>query len=580
MRQGAILVCVAMVAAGAVWAAEATGDVPEAAAKACFEGRWLLVQTRLDEAIDRLSLATELAPGGYAEAEQLLAKARARRAEAQAHHDRAAAALEQQKWDEAVQEIAAATTIFPKYVEAKALLEKIQQRAAAFYLAAGQERLEAGDLAGADVALGRAQDYVADLPGLGETIARVARRRIETALAHEQWGQALLWAREAAAADPKKAEYQTLEQAALERVTARLRFAVAPADPADDGPSAATATMAAVAWKGLSDEGPAFIQFGAAEAPAFTVRFEASKVDVRTARGRAEDQTYRYTVRKEEPNPEYERLSDLLEAAIKSLAELRTEVVQRPCYTCGGTGWLVCRTCGGKGTVGGALCPACAGSGRPGRVRCPLCGGTGWRVGILGTEVGRLEREVDRLRDQLGRTPARIVRESPADWPYVVEYYEKTGTVEASIRVTDVATGRAILADALRQHASHEDTAIQGANPAIGLEAKSLALPPDEQVREGLLEAAGKEAAARIRAAILKARATARQAESDQLLAKGKVAEAVEAGVEAALLWEPLDAKKAALLMKGLGDRLRIEERYPDAPPAEAAPDPDAPPAR
>jgi hypothetical protein len=172
----------------------------------------------------------------------------------------------------------------------------------------------------------------------------------------------------------------------------------------------------------------------------------------------------------------------------------------------------------------------------------------------------------------LARTPPRIVRDVPADWAYAVEYYEKTGTVEATLRITDAASGRAILADALRRHRREEDTTIQNANPAIGLAAKPLKLPPDEAVREGLLAEAGDEAAARVLAAVLAARAAERQAASDRLLAEGKVAEAVEAAMDAAVLREPIDPQKAGLQMKGLRDRLRIEERYPERPAAPAPP--------
>ncbi len=549
-------------------------EVPEAAAKACFEGRWLLVQNRLDEALEKLQLALDLAPG-YVEAEQLLAKARARRQEAQTHYDRAAAALQEEKWDKAVQEVAAATNVFPKYREAKALLEDIQRKAAAAYLAAGLERLEAGDLAAAEVALGRAQDYVADLPGVREGLARAASMRAEAALARQQWGQALLWAREAVASDAKE-EYQAQVQAAQARVFARIRFGVTQAAPEAGGPSAATAALAAGAWRRLQERKPEFVLLPAAgaapEAAAFTVRLEAGKLDILTERTRIENRTHRYTVRQDEPNPDYARIRDLLDAATQRLAALRTEVVDRPCYTCSGTGWLLCRACGGTGAVGGAPCAACGSSGRPGWVRCPLCGGLGRRIGLLGTDIRRLEREVDQLQDQLARTPPRIVREVPADWAYGIEYYEKTGTVEATVRVTDAASGRAILADALRRHRREEDTTIQNANPAIGLAAKPLRLPPDEAVREGLLAEAGDEAAARVLAAVLAARAAERQAASDRLLAEGKVAEAVEAGTDAAVLREPIDPQKAGLQMKGLRDRLRIEERYPDGPPAPPPP--------
>jgi tetratricopeptide (TPR) repeat protein len=557
-------------------------QVSEPARRAAIDGRFLLLQGRVDEAIDKLEMALALAPG-YPEAVSLLAEAKSRRQQAQQHYDRAAALAREGKWDEALLEIDAALQPYGSYAQAKDLLKDIRRRAADSYVAAGAALADSGDLPAADAAYRRSMDYAPDSAAAREGLARVDALRAEAALGRNFWGAALLWATEAVEYAPKKAEYQELAAAARARVVDRIRLTVGPDPEGGAVPTATTADLRAAIWQHLAAAAPAFLAVlagpGAPGPAAFTAAADVTSLEVGPEQMRVENRTQRYAVERQEPNPDYARVVDSLAAANDYLTRLRADY-DRPCPFCGGLGWTVCRACGGTGIVPGVpagACPVCAASGRPGWIRCPRCFGFGRFSSVSITDLRRQEQEVARLQNLLARTSPTIVRQVPADWPYAVEFHERSGTVEAALRVTDRGAGRVVLADAVRKNKRFDDTAIQNANPAIGLAPKALRMPSDEKIRAAILDEAAGEAAARIIAAVAGARAAERLAESERLMAAGKTAEAVEAGVDAAILTEPINRDGAAQLMQSLRERLRTEGRPPAPPAAKVPPPPPSP---
>lgn len=202
-------------------------------------------------------------------------------------------------------------------------------------------------------------------------------------------------------------------------------------------------------------------------------------------------------------------------------------------------------------------------------IRCPLCGGSGLRIGPSDTEVRRRQQEVQRLQDRLAKTPRVTVQQAEADWPYTIEYHERAVALEAALRINYGATGRPVVADSLRKTRRIEDTVIQNANPGIGLAAKTLKLPTEEELVRELVEDAAQEAAGRIVAAVAVAHAAERQAESNRLLAEGKTAEAVEAGADAAVLKEVVGRGQGAALLTALRERLRADQRRDQSPPSK-----------
>jgi tetratricopeptide (TPR) repeat protein len=547
-------------------AAVPAGQVPEAAQKACFDGRWLLVQNRLDEAIAKFEMALAVAPD-YAEAKDLMAQARTRRDLAQQHYDKAAAFLASSRWDDAIQEAVAALGIYPGYPQAKTLLSDIKRRAGDAFLASGSALVTAGDLRGAESAFRRTLEYIYDSPAAREGLAHVDSLRAKAAAAKDLWGAALVWAAEAVEFSPKNQPYQDQVRDARAHVLQRLLFSVGP-EPDETAPTAETSEFRTAAWTRIAKGKPDFVAvLAASDGAAYTVRLEAGEVQVGAGQVRVENRIHRYTTQREEPNPDYQNVRAQLDDARAYLAALVTDY-NRPCTVCGGSGWTRCPSCRGTGLKPppppNVPCPVCAvRGGRPGWLRCPQCGGAGHGTSGEARAIRRQEQIVAALETQLARTPTTVTKAVPAEWPYMVEFHVKAGAVAASWRVTDAAAGKAMAGDAVRRTRQFEDTTIQNPNPGIGLAEKTLNLPADEKVREAVLDDAAKDAADKVLATVLAARAAALQAESQRRLAEGKTAEAIEVGADAAVVKESVNRGEAGNLMKFLRERLRIEERPP-----------------
>jgi tetratricopeptide (TPR) repeat protein len=557
----------------------------EAARRATVDGRFLLVQGRLDEAIEKLKVALSLWPG-YGDAKELLGQAQAKRDEAQRYYDAAAALAKQGKFDEAVQQANAALGVYRMYKQARDLIQDINRRAEQTLLASGLALTAAGNLAEADAAFRRALDYAPESPASRDGLARVASLRSDAAAGRNQWGAALLWADEAADFAPKKQEYQAMEAAARAQVAGRIRVSLGPQPDGGMAPSAATSELRAAIWKRLAGTRPEFlvlqVEPGAAAPPTFSADVEVTSLEISPDRLRVENRSHRYNVQREEPNPDYATVSGLLATATDYLGRLRLDYNQT-CPFCAGTGWLICRACGGTGfapgPVPGAACPVCsAPGGRSGWGRCPRCWGSEHYSSVSITDVRRQEVEVQRLQNVLARTPQTVMRQYPADWPYTIEFHEKVGTLEAGLRIWSAAARRVVAADAVRKSRRFEDSTVQNANPAIGLTAKTLKMPDDETMRKALVADLAGDAAVRLVAAVANICAGERQAEYERLAGEGRMAEAIEAGVDAAVFKTGASRDDADRMMNALRARLRGGEKAAPAPPA--LPAPPAPPAQ
>jgi tetratricopeptide (TPR) repeat protein len=556
--------------------APSAGTTDEAARKLCFDGRWLLIQNRLDEAIDRLQLAVAVDPR-YEEAVQLLAQARTRRAEAQKCYDAAVALAKQGQWDEALRQAQAALGPFPAYPQAKALVPDLKRQATEALLAAGQALVAAGNLGGAEAVLGQAMGYAADPAPVHEALGRVDFLRGKAAAARGAWGAAFLWFSEAAEFSPTRGEYKDPLRAARTAVIQRVQFSLALDRTAPL--SAAGALLRDATWKRLVAARPDFLALAGAQEWAgqasFTAAVDVASLDVKELPARTENKTLAYKTVVEERNPDYDRTLDQLSAARDYLARLAQDY-NAACPYCLGYGWVRCRYCGGTGMKPtpppGTPCPVCALSGRPGWLPCPYCGGAGHGTVAQGQAITRTQRDITSLQTGLARLPATVSKPVTGEWPYAVQIAEKTGTLAGGLRVIAGAAGQAVAVEAVRCIKRFESSTILNPRPEIGLKAAAAVLPTDEVVRQAVLEDAAAETAEKILAAALGARAATLQTTFQKLLADGKTGLAIEMGADAAVIKEAIGKEEAARLKAFLRDRMRIEERWPNATPAVAAP--------
>ena len=553
-------------------------------------GNRQLEERRLDAAITSYESALAVWPF-FDDARRELAESCRRREVAQGHLDRAKALAERGEWDETVRATQAALGVFPFLEEAKALLNRSKQEAAAAHLVTGQGLLAAGKLAEAEAEFKLALGYVPDLAGAKSGLAQADATRGEVARQQGLWGHALLWYMNADEHVSRPA-YRDRVKEARSAIVGRIRFAVAIGAAAGEPDTGALVSRVA---QRVARGKPVFVNL--TDGPAdYTARVGVSRLDIAERRTASENRVHEYTIRQEVVNPE---LADLQRDLGRVRMELRRMVRQYhekchycrgtgrvtcpkcngtaslPCATCGATGQVACATCGGTGAVGGAPCGTCGGTGkvgcptcggtgqiycnacstdaiRNGWIKCPVCKGYGNKARIRQKHIDLKRSEVDSAAWRLRSAPATVIVDVPAQWPYVVETFEKSATMVASIQVTETAGGTVVHCDTVRRQSSNTDQATQTANPAVGLAADPLVLPSDDDIRRALLAAIESDVASRVAAAVVQARVSRAQARAAQLSREGKDVEAVEANVDAALLVEALNSGEASRVLNEL----------------------------
>ena len=301
-----------------------------------------------------------------------------------------------------------------------------------------------------------------------------------------------------------------------------------------------------------------------------------SRFEVNSAIVRAENRTHRYTVYRDVPNEEIPKVQILLDFESRELRQLR-RLANQPCRHCQGHGKVRCPSCSGKGrrvcksckgTARSAApaCPSCAGTGKAscqkckgsGRITCPKCKGSGKNPYISPRTIRRQARTVRDLANRLDRLPATVRRAFPAEWPYVVNYHQKQGRIEARIQLLNPAAGLALPAEAIRKTALHKDSTILNPSPEIGLPADTLNLPSDETVRKYLINQAAAQAASKVLNPVVQNRITEVRTTIDQLKLQGQPHQALEAQVDLAGLLAPSDPAAAAKIITTLRQELQL----------------------
>ena len=359
-------------------------------------------------------------------------------------------------------------------------------------------------------------------------------------------------------------------------------------------------------------------------APAYTAQLRVTELLVSTALTRSENRIHRYSIERDVPNPEIPRLQGLLASAEHKLDRLRADFNRRcaacagtgrvRCTSCGGRGHrrrdrdssgerrrrgdrVGKRRGDGDGKRRGDDDGKRRGDGdgerhgdgdgerrgdgdgerrrdddeRPERIKCRHCNGRGWRTcgrcrgsgratSVSQGDIARQRQRVGRLRGQLAGAPAFVTQSFPAEWPYTVESFAKTGRLTASLSVAPAGgqPGQPVM---VRDSQRHDDSTVRNANPDIGLAADPLSLPTDWDVRADLIANVASQAAQRTIATVLKARRGKLLAGVKSLADRGDAAAARETAVEAALVVEPVAAALARADLRALRNRQKLDAR-------------------
>ena len=562
-------------------------------AKALFiMGSSLLRAKSLDKSIEVLENVVEIWPH-HPEVDGHLAQARNLRRRAQELYVAAAKLAGQSRWDETVATARSALAIFPGHPKAKALHASACANAAEAHWRSGEAQFAKANLAAAEAEYLRCFDFMPRYTQARQGLARLYTQRGAEAEKAQQWGSALLWHMESVEQYPST-ERRRQVKAMRSRVHARAAFAVGVNVGGAPHVAPHVAAVSKSLLASLSRKKPGFLTITGAKpkaAPAYTAQLRMTELHVSTAMTSSEDRIHRYSIERDVPNPEIPRLQGLLASAEGTLDRLRADFNRR-CATCGGSGRVQCTSCEGRGhrrrdrDSSGERRRRGDGDGkrrerdgkrrrsddeRPERVKCRHCDGSGRRTcgrcrgsgratSVSQNDIARQRRRVVGVRGQLAGAPAFVTQSFPAQWPYTVEYFTKTGRLTASFSVTP-AGGQPGEPAIIRDSRTHRDSVVRNANPDIGLATDPLSLPTDWSVRADLIANVAAQAAQRTIATVLTARRGKLLAGAKSLADRGDAAAARETAVDAALVVEPVAAALARADLRALRDQQKLDAR-------------------
>ncbi len=530
------------------------------------EGEFLANQCLWEQAAVKFSETLEIDPESD-KAKRSLAQARAKRDESERLYADSASLLKQRRWDDAIRQAEAALKIYPFHRPAGDVLAEAKRSAAAIHCEAGNRLMAANNLAEAEKEFQRSLYYVPSLVPATEGLARADCIRGAADQKKGLWGSALLWYTEANN-HISKPEYLSKIEAARSRVLSRISFGISVnVTDAKVGWIAESSALRSRVFAGISARKPQFLRLesakNGAKPPPYAVTVNLEDLSARGGLVRSENRTHFYTSYRKIPNPEIPRLGILLQVARRDLARLRRDF-NRTCHKCHGTGRVKCTKCRGRGKIKGRTCSRCKGTGK---YNCPTCRGK--RPGPVrghgrkrATRVTRwhIERKRARVRylqHQLVVVPATVTESFSAEWPYVTNHYEKSGVIQAGIRIASNATGATPNAITVRKTFRRKCTTVDNPNPRIGLRSYPLILPSNDEVRTSLIQVAGSEVAVRIISAVLKAKASEVRAKAQNASRNGNSIGATEAYVDLVHLMKPYAAAESAKLL----ERLRRQRR-------------------
>ncbi len=486
-----------------------------------MEGRTLLDEKRLDDAIARLNASLAVWPHD-ADAVAMRDRAMELREQSEEAYREAGEHFAARRWDSALTVLGTALRIYPTHRNALALRERTLGAAAADYTQRGRTSLAASQLDGAEDAFRRAMHYIAGHAPARQGMADVAYLRGEADLQAGRPGHAMLQYMTAMQWSEDQ-RYELAIRDARRRIVQRIAYDVSLEVLDTSGRQTTRSDMVgdqlfAAARRMASDQ----VAITPNQAD-YNVTLSIDQFTITERRVDSVNREHTYTVTQTVANPRLRELrrevADLANAI--RITRLEYEEAQRRCRR----EHLKQTPAKGKGD----------------RVTCIHCNS----VDRLDRKLRDLHRHLDRCKDAIRRTPALVDVRSTQVHPYVIHTHEKTGRLRVVGRIDDARTGALIQRIDITRNAGSEDTAIEGAAPDLGLAGDPLELPTDDEIAAKMTRAVGSAAAGDILAQLAIARARQLQREADQFAQAGRHIDAMEASIAAAIAIEPANRDEA-----------------------------------
>jgi tetratricopeptide (TPR) repeat protein len=465
------------------------------------QGQAAIERVTMGPAIDALERSLAVWPFND-EATASLAYATTQKALADAQLTKATAAASDAKWDDAIALSDSGLSIDRSHVGLAELRDALPRRAAKDHTRRGDDHLEAGDLDAAHRAYARALSY------------RDSHReaRLGMGYVYNAWAQNFEKADRFGAALLNYAKGQSYTRSkTLDDGVVRMGAAIRDRLGVGLAVSANERNRGAIDPRQLSGALVGTLQ--SKRSLGLEVRSQNTPYELRLSIDRAEiderltntvRRQHRYTTTELRRNHEYDRVSNRLCSEEARLHRLEAQLSSIRC----------------RGHHNGGACDCFTGS----------------HYRHLHNQVDRQRHTVRRLRRELSRTPRQIEVIRNHQWPYTVETFTKTGKLSVVTELIDTASGKPVKAFTHQASYAQTDSRTLNANPGIGLREDHLRLRDDAYVADALTRELALSAGPWAVNAVVDHRLAQIASSIEALDAAGRVAEALEARVDSAVL--------------------------------------------
>ncbi len=540
----------------------------------------LLAEKKLDDAIAAAKRSLDIWPTN-GEAIALMQRSQAARNHAEALFIRAKEQVAQGHYDQGIATITKALEAYPDHAAARRFSGEIRQTAADAHVAEARRKLAAGEIEAAADHFRAALRFVPNHRPAGDGLVDVAYAHGQGAEKEGLWGNALLWYMEATDRKPTGV-YKQAEDRARAAIAKQVAFdlMISVTDGRGNTNPDTTAMQTQLVAQANKTK-PSFVSLvnapgnaannGRLPRPLFKAMMTMRSIEIRQQVLSREQKTHTYNAVRVTPNPNLPALERELIQTERELALARNRLIRydcgdcssrghTTCQTCRGRKWSSCSTCNGSGRIkvkngGYQTCDEC--NGRPsercrtcggtGHLRCNRCGGRGFFNDYDHELIRSREREVADLRYRLRREPPTIQEQYVVAWPYQQEIYRKTGQMDGTMTIEDVAGKTTLQTFEVAPSYRKDDVVTINANPQVGLPADGLDLPSDDAVYRSLLSDAAGSTITNVLSTVTVAQANAYIVQANEHARNGKHDLDIEARVAAIVLLEstqPAEAKR------------------------------------